>query len=252
MFIFPYSSKSAGARALARALPARIILRSGSHFRPNGQTVINWGSQDCPTSITTQCTVINPPAAVAIGANKLRFFRAVEEAGGRDLIVPFTTDIAVARQWIEGGSKVCCRRYLGASEGEGLTIATTVDQLVQVPLYTKYIPKDQEYRVHVMNGAAFAVQRKARRRDTPDSQVNWHIRNHDNGFIFAHENVACPDAVRQTAVTCVGHAGLNFGAVDVILTKKGRAKVLEANTAAGLEGWTTGQYAAAFREHYME
>ena len=250
MYIFPYSSKSASARVIARALPARIILREGSRFRPNGQVVINWGSQDCPTQITANCTVINQPNAVEVGANKLSFFQAVERAGARDIIVPYTTDIARAREWIGDGHKVCCRKYLGASEGKGLTIAVTVDQLVTAPLYTKYIPKDQEYRVHVMNGQAFAVQRKARRLDTPDSQVNWHIRNHNNGFVFAHENVTCPEVVRNAAVACVGHAGLNFAAVDVILTKKGRARVLEANSAPGLEGWTTEQYVAAFRTHY--
>src|SRR3546814_6628533 len=49
------------------------------------------------------------------------------------------------------------------------------------------LPKKQEYRVHVLNGKVVDVQRKARVKDFPDDKVNWKIRNHDNGFIYARD-----------------------------------------------------------------
>lgn len=73
------------------------------------------------------------------------------------------------------------------------------------------------------------------------------MRNHANGFIFAHEGVDIPDDVKELAVGAVAALDLDFGAVDLIQTKMGKWYVLEVNTACGLAGTTLKKYAEQFR-----
>src|SRR3546814_3947261 len=107
------------------------------------------------------------------------------------------------------------------------------------------LPKKQEYRVHVLNGKVVDVQRKARVKDFPDDKVNWKIRNHDNGFIYARDEklAEVPKKVLSDSIKAVGVCGLDFGAVDVIYNEaKGIGFVLEINTAPGLTGTTLEGY----------
>jgi D-alanine-D-alanine ligase-like ATP-grasp enzyme len=124
---------------------------------------------------------------------------------------------------------------------------------VEAPLYTVYVPKKMEFRVHVFKGndASFIVdiQRKIKK---PDAEVkDWKIRNLDNGFIYARNGVEeiVPEDVRVQARCAFDLSGLDFGAVDVIFNEgQGRAYVLEINTAPGISGTTVENYADAFRK----
>lgn len=129
---------------------------------------------------------------------------------------------------------------------------TSPDSLAEVhaPLYVKYVKKQQEYRVHVFNGSVIDVQRKMRRTDTPDAEVNWQVRNHCNGFIFGREGVELPDVALTMSKDSVGALGLDFGAVDIIYNAhEDKYYVLEVNTACGLTGTTLEVYTAAIQEY---
>ena len=124
--------------------------------------------------------------------------------------------------------------------------AENAGELVNAPLYTRYVPKQDEYRVHVFGGRVIAVQRKARRNDVENP--NWRIRNHANGFVFAREGVVAPQQVIEQSIMAVAALGLDFGGVDVIFNRhRDTAYVLEINTACGLEGQTVNDYADAIR-----
>src|SRR3546814_15940610 len=74
-----------------------------------------------------------------------------------------------------------------------------------------------------------------------DLKVNWKIRNHDNGFIYARDEklAEVPKKVLSDSIKAVGVCGLDFGAVDVIYNEaKGIGFVLEINTATGITGTT--------------
>lgn len=163
----------------------------------------------------------------------------------------YTDSKANALAWAAMGSTVVARTVLNGNSGEGIVIVQHVEDMVDAPLYVQYVQKKQEYRIHVLNGEVVDVQRKARRKDVPDDQINWMVRNHDNGFIFARDEGLgeVPEDVPAQALLAVKVCGLDFGAVDVIYNEKqGKAYVLEVNTAPGLSGQTLEGYAQRLKE----
>lgn len=243
MKLIPYKVGSASAKALAEALDIKRIRQEGPQINLRGQTLINWGCSNITRQILN-ADVLNKPEAIQKSVNKLTAFQCFEDA---DVDIPeFTTSIDDARSWINDGKKVVCRTKLSSYGGEGIVIAERADQLVEAPLYVKYIPKEQEYRVHVLHGNTFFAQRKARKLEVPDDQVNWQVRNLAGGFIYANQNVEISEEVRTQSVAAVSALGLDFGAVDVVVTQRGRVYVLEVNTACGLQGLTLTKYVEAF------
>lgn len=250
MFLFSYKFGSRSARALSQAANLKRIRHVGSRFRPNpNKTILNWGSSTLPDGFNA-CSIINTPEAVARASNKLRFFEFLEELDVR------TPDVALSAGEVlldiedKPTDKVCwlARTVLEGNSGAGIElIYGGQEDIPEARLYTKYVPKQDEYRVHVFNGRVLKVQRKARRHDVPDDEVNWQVRNHSNGFIFAaNEDHEAPEDVTNQSVACVRELGLDFGAVDVVWNdRKGEAYVLEVNTAPGLEGDTLGRYVEA-------
>lgn len=245
-YVYPYHPASESAKALGYP---RIKHRN-SRFRPGAnKIIINWGASKTPLVLGNR--FLNYPDEVAIAVNKLSFLRSMHLQGLDALVPEWTRAWQMAEIWIREGHKVCIRQKLTGNSGQGLTIAEREDQLVNAPLYTKYIPKREEYRIHVMHNQVVDIQRKARVRALPDRDVNWLIRNHNNGFIFQREGFHCPQVVLDAAVTVMRNTGLHFGACDVVWNERSnQAYVLEVNTAPGIEGTTVNKYREAFRNFY--
>lgn len=245
MKLYPYKQGSAGAKALADALGIKQLKHEGRLTSPD--VVINWGASFVAARVNYQ-KVLNTPDAVARASNKLEAFKALSQAG---VSVPEWVETeAGAKDWLDGGSDVVMRHKLNGHSGDGIEIVTTGEGpggLVPVPLYTKYIKKKDEYRIHVFQGEAFFVQRKARKLDVPPEEVNWKVRNLAGGFIFAHKDVEVDDVARTEAVAAVAALSLDFGAVDIIHGTDGKFYVLEVNTAPGLQGATLDAYVEKFK-----
>lgn len=248
--IFSYNAGSEGAKLLRDALGIKRIKEEKSRFVGRAdKTVINWGSSEVPAEVL-KCRILNHPDRVHICSNKLSFFRRVSEVN-REILPPWTTDFPTAVAWVGAGDTVCARRILNGHSANGLVVMEKdkPDTFVRAPLYTKYIPKKEEYRVHVAHGEVISVQRKVLRRDKAESGdvINWKVRNLDNGFIYQRNDINPHPSVIRVAVESMRIVGLDFGAVDVIWNDKGgRAYVLEINTAPGITGTTVEEYAAAF------
>lgn len=246
--VWPYRQGSKSAMALATALGGRVLKRNGSRFVfRKSDVVLNWGDTDPPPFCTHNLTGIRE------ASNKLLFFRKLQETG---LTPPFWEN---AGDIPDEAFPVVCRTVLAGHSGDGIVIAADRAGLVDARLYVKYVKKQDEYRVHVgriktinvdifggeeeETAVVIATQRKARRHDTPDADVNWQIRNHDNGFVFVRGDCNPNDGVLGAAQTALLASGLDFGAVDVIWNEREqRAYVLEINTAPGLEGQTVEDY----------
>lgn len=246
-YIYTYNKGSEGAKALSQALNVKRIKHEGSKFRGGlGKTVINWGSSKISDQAAA-CKVINTPEAVMLSSNKLKSFELFKEKGVS--IPPFWTTQNEAKEEIERGTCIVCRTVLSGHSGAGIVIADKAEDIVLAPLYTAYIPKKHEYRYHVFNGKVIDVQRKARNKEVADEDVNWKVRNHDNGFIFMREGVEIVPEAEAEAIKAVEALGLDFGAVDIIWNEKqNKYYVLEVNSAPGLTGTTLDNYTKAFQE----
>lgn len=266
--VLPYRQGSRGAKALATSLGGKVLkLQGSSYTEKDKDVVINWGNTD-PPSYMTLVGHLNDFAILKHATNKRNFFQMMKDQGHDDIVPRFWTSKADVP---EDAYPVVCRTSLAGHSGDGIVIAASADELVDAPLYVQYVKKQEEYRVHVgrrtninpcgemlQDGdgswqpndelVVIAIQRKARRLSLPDSEVNWQVRNHQNGFVYVRQDVTPPASVLEVSRRALLASGLDFGAVDVIWNeKKQKAYVLEINTAPGLEGQTVTDYANFFK-----
>lgn len=243
--IYPYKQGSVSAKTLADKLEGRVLKLVGSKFKPRDRdVVINWGASRVPDFGPAR--VLNRDVTKA--QCKLLSFKALSEAGVS--IPDFTEDRGIAEGW-EGD--IVCRTKLRGHSGDGIVLASNKDEIVDAPLYTKYIKKKDEYRVHVYcrggpdDAQPFFVQRKARKLDVENP--DWKIRNLAGGFVFVETPLnEVPQDVLDQAENAVIALGLDFGGVDVIWNdKEKKAYVLEINTACGLEDRTADRYSNEIR-----
>lgn len=249
MYIYSHNPHSRGAKALARAMGIKRIKHFGHRFKGSARKiVINWGSTELIREVM-KCNIINLPDIVMKASNKGHFFQALAHT---NITPTATTSKAEAARWINGdGTIVVCRTVLQGHGGVGIVLARSEEELVDAPLYVKYVPKKEEYRIHLWHQDVFHIQRKVRRADA--EPTDWQIRNHDNGFIYQRQGLHCPADVLEKAGEAMLVIGLDFGAVDVIYNaKQQRAYVLEINTAPGLEGASPALYAEMFLEKLRE
>lgn len=211
-----------------------------SRYKPReGDVVINWGN----TREAYRATLNGCPEALQTATNKLVFFEQFE---GREWLPKFWTD---SEEIPDEEFPILARTVLTGHSGVGIAVCDSPDDLVPAPLYVKYVPKKDEYRVHFGKVgdevATIAVQQKKRRLDCENP--DWKVRNHANGFVYAREGVDPPAGVLGSGLDCFLRSGLDFAACDVIWNEhRQQAYVLELNTAPGLEGRTLDDYVNYF------
>lgn len=254
--MYSYSNASESSKLLSEALGIRKLSHTRSTFVPKkGDVILNWGYAG-DLSRYAVCTIINKPSSVNLVANKLNFFNLAADDKISYKIPAYTTDIDVARGWLSDGRIVVVRHELRGNSGEGIEIIEPGDTLPSAGLYTMYIPKKEEYRVHVLGGKVIDVQRKILDKTKATVAVNkstWFVRNHQSGFIFVRNDVKCPDKLLDYAVEAVESTGLDFGAVDIIYNqRRDEGYVLEINTAPGLSGETTLKNYASNLSEYIK
>lgn len=189
------------------------------------------------------------PVIVGKGVDKLTQLKCFKQAGVE--CPEFTSSIDEARKWFEAkNTVVVCRKLTRASEGRGIVIAEEVDHLVPAPLYTKYVPKKEEYRVHVFDGAVIDIQHKRKKKGFEDER-NTRVRNIANGYVFCREGLTEPAGIRELAIKAVDCLGLRFGGVDIAYNvKNSRLVVLEVNSNPGMQGTTLEKYSEAIKQDF--
>ena len=246
--IAPYKRGSRSAKIL-RASLTQALGRNVLFINPDRvalckptRIVINWGSSAVSD---TQARVLNNPIAVGAAANKLATLEYFQIDGVAH--PEFALDIETARDWIDRGFYVVCRQLLTAHSGRGIVVARQHSELIDAPLYTKYIRKKKEFRVHVFNDQVIDIQEK--RRSSAVDDHHPYVRNHSNGYVFCRGDIVEPDDLRGLATSAVRSLGLDFGAVDIVWNEyQNKCFALEVNTACGLEGSTVDKYVQAIRE----
>lgn len=240
---------SNGLRSLREYTGIRLAKEEGRSLE--GHTLINWGNSRINRRYDTADRVVNHPDLIAPCINKLTFFRDIIN-DRRDLIPDWDTSINSLYERIGRGSKVVARSILTGHSGQGITIIPPNNQdLTIIPedvkLFVQYIPKKEEYRVHVFGDRVLSVDRKVLHTSRMQEPLSWEVRSYNNGFTFMR-NVPNP-GVAAFALMCHRITGLDFGAYDIIYNKKqNRYYLLEVNTAPGLEGQTIELYGDAINE----
>lgn len=253
--VWPYTIASSSGLHLADHLNVKRV-RSNGRYRPReGDLVINWGNSTLPIwwSQRAARNMFNLPQYVNAASNKTATFERLYNA---DVPTPeFTTRIEEARAWFENpayGKKlnaVLCRTLTRANSGRGIVLATKPEEVVAAPLYTRYKPKAEEYRIHIWNGAIVDVQQKRKRNGFETNEGgNRYIRNHPNGWVFCRDDVNAPSEVLDFSLAAVSALGLDFGAVDVGWHPEFGVGVYEVNTAPGIEGQTLINYSNQVRK----
>lgn len=254
LILLPYKKTSVGSRMLANAIGvARVGLED--EYRSHGEAVVclNWGRGDYPWWRNEVDSWINEPTSVMRAIDKKVTLQWLDRAKVPGTI-EHTESFEKAGRWIREGHAVMCRKDLQGQDGSGIVVARELKELVPAQLYTKYVKKVNEYRVHVMNGEAFYVNIKRKTRDAEVRDPDPYVRTSSNGWIFVHldEREWPSKAVLASAIAAVEALGLDFGGVDVGESQDGTASVYEVNTAPEMGPNTTAAYKAAFQRHYGE
>ena len=246
--IVPYKMGSTSAKALKDALVEegikcmRVAPNSRTYKPKKDDFLIYYGGVDIIRG--TFKDVMNVDRHLA--TNKLRSLQAIQEAGIST--VPFVTQKEdIPNDW----KQIVARATLTGHSGQGITIHSTKDECPVVPLYTKYIKKTYECRVHVMNGEVIDAQVK-RKTANATTEHNPLIRNIHTGWVYCRDNFTLDEKGAQIALAAVTSLGLQFGAVDLIYNQHyNEFYVLEVNTAPGLTGTTLSNYVKGIKKWFQ-
>ena len=260
--IWAYTPGSATAIRLAARLDARVLAsEETTRYNPRrGDTIINYGNSrwseriDQSSLLRNNVSVINNPYHVGIYSNKRTAFDMFEDFD--TATVPYTTNPDTAQDWLRQGYDVIARHKLHGHSGEGIQVLDYESYgqdrpeypMVAAPLYTLYVKKSKEWRVHMIRSATgeahFKWQQKRRRMDC--AEPNWTVRNYENGFIYAVEDVVKPENYLDIQEDFCSNIDLRFGAIDLIMPNNANTRIirnsgpmfLELNTSPGLQSET--------------
>lgn len=234
IFVYPYRKGSKSAKLLASYLKGKVLKLEKSKFKWN-KPVVNWGNKN------PRGNCLNPITNYA--RNKIKAFELLELA--KVPIPPYTTFKHVAMEWVAKKKSVMARTNPEGQGGAGIVFLEDNPE-VDAPLYTQYIKKTHEFRVHVVKDKVIHVQQKKLK----NGHLPNRVRSHNNHYVFGRieeafeKDVRLLDAAREAVLAL----GLDFGAVDIIYNSKRDAYyVLEVNTAPGLSPQTAEKYANEFR-----
>lgn len=191
------------------------------------------------------CLWISLPNRIATAGRKLVQLRAAASLGFEIPRTLMTNRADAVRDFADatGGSfiyKTMAQPAIEYSTGEVGAIYTSmvtaahmteVDRVALVPcLFQEYIPKEFEVRVTVFGSRLFAAAIHSQ--SSERSRADW--RRYDASV--AYTPLGLPKEVETRCVDLVSAFGLQFGAIDLIMTPDGRWVFLEINPN-GQWGW---------------
>lgn len=248
--LYPFKMGSEAGCLMAEALDALKVYPDRAYRPKPGDFIVNWGNGHRPiwaNYLTDGNTLLNHWANVDLSISKIDSFTRFKKYK-----VPtpaWTTDKETAAKWLKDGEWVCCRQKTEAKDGAGLVLAKKPDDLVNAPLFTKYIPIAKEYRAYVVGDKMIDVLEKRRSNEAiKEGKLDADIRTESRGWVFCRSAVYPPKDLAEVSVAAIAANGLDFGGVDILLGRDGKSYVLETNTAPGIAGQTVEKFVAAFKK----
>jgi len=262
LVVYPYKVTSKSAKRLVASLKEKkinAVLADNSDFEPTkGDIIIGWGSGNWPEwksrARNQEVTWLNPSNVICDSVDKVQSFKLFRAA---KVACPPTTDqYALAKRWLNEGHSVLARMDIEGHDGSGITVMNSPKDFMEAPLYSKYVEKTWEYRVHVLNGEAFWSQERHPLEEednkffkkNPDEK----IRTTNKGWTLYVANAKIPEICKREAERAIEAIGLDFGAVDIGWKASARGEpesvcIYEVNTAPELSERTCEAYANKFK-----
>ncbi len=224
------------ARKLAKAIGADYGAKVPSDYATYDR-LIRWGVTYAPYIDNDIDTVVNRACYISNMANRLRMFQRLHEHDIPTLTLPSA---------LFSGETPYIVRSMHGKWGRDIKIGGNVPK---GHFAVEQWPADFEVRVHIVNGISVCIQIKRQAGVTINEPMpEWHIRNRQHGWHLYHLHNSEADrlgidkhALRETAKQTISTAKLTFGVVD-FLVRPDEYKVLEVNTAPGLEDATLARY----------
>jgi hypothetical protein len=249
LILMPYKQTSAGSKMMAKRLNVSRVLRDGELNIEEDVACINWGRGDFPHWGHIPKKWINSPEAVLRSIDKLRSFNHFRYAGVPT--PPWTTSREEAIRWsLTDKQRVLARLETEGMDGAGIEVCEPGEPIPRARLYTMYVEKVAEYRVHVMNGECFYANQKRPNGAFEHLGSSQIICTSSNGWWFRHLDALPARRVQDACVAATKALGLDFCGVDVGVDALGNPYVYEVNTAPEMGPNTTEAYFRAFKRHY--
>jgi hypothetical protein len=272
IIFYPYKMGSKSCSDIVKRLRENNVQRKILRVHPSRNfhsfsrdTLVNWGNSTIPS--WDMRSILNRPENVKVAANKLLTFRALQAAGIS--IVPYTDSPFDATNWLVEDHIVVSRMKLSGHSGDGIVISRLDDEhddeIPTAQLYTRFMKKSVEYRVHVFRGEVIDYTKKVKRvrcdsclagfsREDILSNCTCSLRSRvKDDFVRSNtlgweliRDVAPRDSVKQLAIDAVAALGLDFGSVDIIRSNRVNY-VLEVGTAPGLSPYGVQRYCEAIQ-----
>jgi len=214
---------------------------------------------------------INTSEAVKTSVDKIAAFTAIDSRGLPTLV--WMEDRQTAQDLVDEGLKIVVRDTAIGRQGQGIgLVGIGVEDgdhtgvVPEAPLYTVHYDKTHEFRVFVVNGKAVALTQKKRmskkKREERGIEVNNLVRSHRNGWIFAHNNLACDVAgatfIKQLGEEAAAAVGLGLTGIDILAKIDDGgvlwdAVVCETNSSPGMSSPRTFKLITdAITEEYLD
>ena len=247
LYLYRRKVNSVGSGAvLASLLNAKQVAENCRKNQPSEGTIINWGrSKMSPWlegAIANGCRVLNHPDNVKISVDKIKCLRTLTQAGVPTLT--YVTDVHLARKLNETHD-IIVRKLYKSYGGKGIVFVPrgNPELIEEAPLYTLYVDKIREYRIHVVDGKIIDyVQKKKKGKEKLKkaglTKADPIIRSNTKGWVFARNDINVSQRALKLAKKTTEVLGLDFVAIDVLEDKSG-FYVCETNTAPGISDTNT-------------
>jgi len=129
-----------------------------------------------------------------------------------------------------------------------------IERIKNRDFIVKYIPKEKEYRVHVLGDVAIEVCEKKHSKKAIENNINIHphVWSKERGWTLETIESEGLTEIKELAVKAIKALKYDFGAVDLMLGKDNKYYVLEINSAPRLVKHRRIKYAKYFREKEKE
>ena len=251
-YVHAYTDTSETAKKVAEALGWPLFTRRSPHPTPTPDSyILNWGDGDFTSP---ESNVVNNGSAIEKAVNKRMCFIAMERHG---VSVPrYTSDHALALDWLRRGSTIYVRHNIVGFDGAGLEIVEPGpnNTLPLAPLYVKgLVNVIDEYRLTCFKGSVLVTQKKVPISSLPSEKINFKMRTSSGGWGFDVVD-SLPMHHNDAALAACEALRLDFGGVDLVVCTNTlfpgaqQAFVLEVNTAPFLTPHALTKFVSAVRK----